>query len=63
MSDIQFDNNYAGVNQADSSDVPGLAGFLISKGIAKNRKSAELMMIIFAVAGILFSFIQIIKQL
>ena len=63
MSDIQFDNNYSGGNQSDSSDVPGLAGFLISKGIAKNKKSAELMMLIFAIAGIIFSFIQVIKQL
>jgi hypothetical protein len=62
MSDIQFDNNY-GASQGGSSDVPGLTGWLIKKGIAKNRKSAEMIMLIFAIAGIIFSFIQITNQL
>jgi hypothetical protein len=61
MSDIQFDNNYN--NQNTSSNVPGLAGWLINKGIAKNQKSAETMMLIFAIIGIIFSFFQIIKQI
>lgn len=61
MSEIQFDNNYN--NQSSSSDVPGLTGWLIKKGVAKNRKSAEMMMLIFAICGIIFSFIQITNQL
>jgi hypothetical protein len=62
MSDIQFDNNY-GSNISSSSDVPGLTGWLIKKGIAKNRISAEMIMLVFAIIGIIFSFIQITNQL
>jgi hypothetical protein len=62
MSDIQFDNNY-GMDQGGSSDVPGMTGWLIKKGIAKNRKSAEMMMLVFAIAGIIFSIFQITNNL
>jgi hypothetical protein len=64
MSDLQFNNNgLSGDSYNDPYAAKGMAGWLIKKGIAKNKKSAETMMLIFAILGIIYSFFQITKQL
>lgn len=54
MSNLQFDEDYQG-GYNYSSPSKGMAGWLVDKGLVKDKKSAEMIMVVFAVAGIIFS--------
>lgn len=57
MSNLQFEDDYQGGGYNYQAPSKGIAGFLVDKGIAKDKKTAEIIMLVFAVIGIGLSFI------
>ena len=57
MSNIQFDEGQFRSNQSyQSPDEKGMVGWLIKKGIAKNARTANIILIIFAIICFGFTF-------